>query len=189
VTAKGHKRIINEGQSTYLDTMHMAFKVHFTGLVCSLAIALKAGAAEQPSSLTRTNMANGKKMSLYLVSGTVSAVGAEKTKLQDLPLEPAPLFTSDEIVRYDIGSHAFLLTKEAYEKVARLKVPTDGRAFALVSAIDGFTRVHSGAFSPQCLGTGLPSCNPGEKAARNCGLNLLRRDKRTRETTLRYLRS
>jgi len=123
--------------------MHMAFKVLFIGLVCSLAIALKAGAAEQPSSLTRTNMANGKKMSLYLVSGTVSAVGAEKTKLQDLPLEQAPLFTSDEIVRYDIGSHAFLLTKEAYEKVARLKVPTDGRAF-VVSV--GDRRVYSGAF-------------------------------------------
>jgi hypothetical protein len=112
-------------------------------LVCSLTISLKTGAAEQPSSLAPTNVANDKKVSLYLVSGTGSAVGAEKTKLQDLPLEQAPLFTSDEIVRYDIDSHAFLLTKEAYEKVAQLHVPTDGKAF-VVSV--GNRRVYSGAF-------------------------------------------
>jgi hypothetical protein len=82
-------------------------------------------------------------VNVCLVKNAVDAFILRKTNLAALALETKPLFTSDDIVYYDLGSHSFLLSKEAYQRVSEMALSARGRPF-VVSV--GDRRVYSGAF-------------------------------------------
>ena len=62
-----------------------------------------------------------------------------------LPLEDQPLISIKDIVSYTEETHEIELTSAGYEKIHRLKVPTNGIAFAVCL---NESPVYSGAFWP-----------------------------------------
>ncbi len=80
-------------------------------------------------------------LSIYLLREDVpvSALPA----LSHLELSPEPLISIDDIVSYGRESHVIRLTDVAYERLSRLHVPVQGRAFALCL---GHRPVYTGAF-------------------------------------------
>jgi hypothetical protein len=84
-----------------------------------------------------------KKVAWYLAKEPLDAFDIGKTPVNDIPLEDKPIFTSDDILRYDTNTHSFTLTDEAFERVRQLKISTRGRPF-VVTVAD--RRIYWGAF-------------------------------------------
>jgi hypothetical protein len=84
-----------------------------------------------------------KKMCLFLVKGSMDPVAVKGMKLGDILLEEKPLFSSDDVVQYDVASHSFTLTDKAHDKVRAVEVPMRGRPFVVTV---GVRRIYAGAF-------------------------------------------
>lgn len=84
-----------------------------------------------------------KSFSIYLLAGNISP--QELPILSHLPLEEQPLISIKDIVSYTEATHEIELTLAGYEKIHRLKVPTNGIAFAVCL---NESPVYSGAFWP-----------------------------------------
>ena len=79
--------------------------------------------------------------SVYLLAGNISA--SQLPALSHLELAAQPLVSLGDIVSYRKETHEIELTKEAYERILRLNVPTKGLPFAVCLSR---SPVYSGAF-------------------------------------------
>jgi len=88
-----------------------------------------------------TSSVSDNEFSIYLLEGEIAP---EDIDIQGTPeLEDEPLISIDDIVRYDKATHEIQLTDEGYEKIYKLSIPTNGKAF--VVCVNG-ERIYSGAF-------------------------------------------
>jgi hypothetical protein len=80
---------------------------------------------------------------IYLTARTISPAMLSQAALEALELEPDPILSTDEVLRYVGASHKILLTSSAFERINQLRVPIDGRAFVVCV---GGERIYRGAF-------------------------------------------
>jgi hypothetical protein len=80
---------------------------------------------------------------VYLTAQTISSGMVSQADLETLELEPEPILSTDDVLRYVGANHKILLTSSAFERINQLKVPIDGRAFVVCV---GGERIYSGAF-------------------------------------------
>src|SRR5215470_6167341 len=78
-------------------------------------------------------VSSDKRVSFYLVKDAPTPFDLKTTALRDILLEERPLFTSDDVIKYDIRSHSFTLSQEARERLCQLRVSViTGRPFVVM---------------------------------------------------------
>lgn len=72
---------------------------------------------------------DGEGFAIYLTRHNVPP--AEMEKLSHVELADEPIISMDDIVSYDASTHDLTLTLEAFDRLAKLQVPTNGRSFVV----------------------------------------------------------
>ncbi len=80
---------------------------------------------------------------IYLTHQDIAPAMLSQADLGTLELEPDPILSTDDVLRYVGDTHKILLTSAAFERINQLSVPTNGRAFVVCV---GGERIYSGAF-------------------------------------------
>jgi len=96
----------------------------------------------EPEEARKRDAKSKDKVEVYLAKGEKDAHSSTNVPLSQIELEDVPLFTSDDVLHYDIDSDRFILNDTAYEAIQRVKLSVFGRSFVLMV---GKRRVYKGA--------------------------------------------
>ncbi len=112
-------------------------------LACHVAFPLMADLFLVAAALTLggCTATGGEGFALYLTKADVPP--AQMSNVSRIKLAEQPLIASADIVTYNAQTHELKLRAGAYERIARLEVPVNGRSF--VVCVDG-APVYGGAF-------------------------------------------
>jgi len=80
---------------------------------------------------------------IYLASEDVTTIEAMATDIEYISLEPEAEINLNDIVSYSEEWHEIILTKAAYTRLQKLRVPVTGRPFVVCT---GNERIYAGAF-------------------------------------------
>ncbi|HXI83540.1 MAG TPA: hypothetical protein VNL17_05555 [Verrucomicrobiae bacterium] len=110
-------------------------------LLCAVVTMLVHNGSAATEEARKQDTKSKDKVEVCLAKGEKDAHSSTNVPLSQIELEDVPLFTSDDVLHYDIDSDRFILNDTAYEAIRRLRLP-DGRSFVLMV---GKRRVFRGA--------------------------------------------
>src|SRR5882724_3158115 len=101
-------------------------------LLCAAMAVLVYNGSAEPEEARKRDAKSKDKVEVYLAKGEKDAHSSTNVPLSQIELEDVPLFTSDDVLHYDIDSDRFILNDTAYEAIQRVKLSVFGRSFVLM---------------------------------------------------------
>ena len=112
--------------------------IRYLWIVATVLLCVLTGCTQYDA---RVRKADG--FAIYLAEQSVQAEQLLQMDVGSIPLEDAPVITTDDIVFYEKETHSMKLAPSAYERLMQMGVPVNGRPF--VVCLDG-EPVYAGAF-------------------------------------------
>ena len=142
----------------------MKLLTFFIFLVIGVMMTKADGVPSNSASGAGRDLSKVKKVvGFYIVRGIRDPFYIDASKFDTLPLERTPVFTSDDMEKYDISTHTFQLKNEALKKFNKVEIGAIGRPVVVTI---GDRRVYFAAFwsfvsSTSWDGVRIEACVPG----------------------------